>query len=148
MEVFNRFHQVNAGSWSYTGYSDALSLFVNKAVLFHGVRLFGNSGGDQYTVNFTIKNENVTGTYTSELDGDNCWGYDVMLPKPISLQANEAVTIVARIDGPSTQYGQLGKASVAVNDIVVTFIDAPSNLSTNSTDRDRGQFYKIYLLKR
>ena len=126
MKVFNRFHQVNAASWSNSGHSRFFNLFVNKAVFFHGVRLFGNSGGDQYTVNFTIKNENVTRTYVLKQDGDSVWGYDVVLLEPISLLANEAVTIIAKINGPNTQYGQLGKLSVTVNDTVVVFTDAPS----------------------
>ena len=64
---FNRFDHgnVNANNivcWSYKGRPDALILTVNKAVLFHGVRLFGNSRGSQYEVKFTVKDETVTGT--------------------------------------------------------------------------------------
>ena len=48
---FKRFHPGNvaAKGWGYGGSSDALILTVNKAVLFHGVRLFGDTGGSQYT---------------------------------------------------------------------------------------------------
>ena len=147
MKDFNRFHQVKTGSWSNSGYSRLLNLFVNKAVI-HGVCLFGNSGGDHHTVNFTIKNENVTGTYTSKQDSDNVWGSDVMLLEPVSLLANEAVTTIAKIIGPNTQDGQVRKLLVTVNDTVVAFTDAPSRLSTNSTDINCGQFYQIYLSKR
>ena len=53
--------------WNYYNRNaDALTLTVNKAVLYHGVRLFGDSGCSQYEVNFKIKDENVTGTYTSQ----------------------------------------------------------------------------------
>ena len=62
-------------SWSYEGESDDLTLTVNKAVLFHGVRLFGDSRGSQYKVKFKIKDQTVTGTYTSQKDGDGVPGH-------------------------------------------------------------------------
>ena len=34
-----------------------LGITVNKAVLFHGVRLFGDTGGSQYEVKFTVKTQ-------------------------------------------------------------------------------------------
>ena len=75
-----------------------LTLTVNKAVLFHGVRLFGDSGCSQYEVDFTIKEENVTGTYTSKQDNNGVPGYDVMLSKSIPLLPDEKITIVAKIN--------------------------------------------------
>ena len=76
---------------------------ANKAVLFHGVRLFGDAKGSQYEVTFKVKDKNVTGTYTSERDKDGVCGYDVMLPKPVSLQPDEEFTIIATIKGPIFQ---------------------------------------------
>jgi hypothetical protein len=142
----SRFDVANAlcGCWSYSGIkSDALTLTVNKAVLFHGVRLFGDSSGSQYEVKFTVKDENVKGTYTSEKDNDGVWGYDVMLPKPVSLQPDEMITIIATIKGPTSHTSGNGKSSVRVDDIVVTF--SYSSLSSNGTDNSSGQFYKIFL---
>ena len=92
---FSRFDTVDAlsGDWNYNGSnSDAVTLTVNKAVLFHGVRLFGDTNGSQYEVKFTVKDENVTGTYTSEQDNDGVWGYDVMLLKPVPIQPYEKFT--------------------------------------------------------
>ena len=43
---------------------------VNKAVLFHGVLLFGDHRGSIYEVRFAIKDKNVTGAYTSTQDND------------------------------------------------------------------------------
>ena len=126
--TFSRFDLCNVrnGGWGYTsGYSDALTLVVNKAVLFHGVRLFGSDGG-RYEVKFTIKDKNVTGSYTSEQDSDHVLGYDVMLPNPIPLQPNEEITIIATIKGPLSYSGiSGGKSSVTIDDIVVTFKYAP-----------------------
>ena len=144
---FNRFDHgnVNANSslgWFYFGESDAITLTVNKAFLFHGVRLFGNTDGSQCEVNFTIKDQIVTGTYTSQQDGDGVPGYDVMLRSPISLLPNEEITIIATIQGPSS-YAQ-GKSSVKVHDTVVTFKNPPPGYKTS---RYAGQFYKVILSK-
>ena len=129
-------------NWSYNGgTSDALTLTVNKAVLFHGVRLFGYPRGRQYELKLTVMKENVTGTYTSTQDNDGVWGYDVMLPEPVSLQRDEELTIIAIINGRPSGYGENGKSSVKVDDIVVTFTDA----TQYRTNIKRGQFYKIFL---
>ena len=135
---------VSANTWNSSGLCDALTLTVNKAVLFHGVRLFGGTGGSQYKVNFTIKDETVTGIYTSQKDGDGVPGYDVMLSKPIPLLPNEEITIIATIKGPNSYWGTKGKSSVKIDDTVVTFTDPPSGYQTS---RFGGQFYKVILSK-
>ena len=144
---FSRFDPGNVGdSWGYSGPSDALTLTVNKAVLFHGVRLFGDTGGSQYEVEFRIKDETVTGTYTSQ-QNDGVWSYDVMLSNSIPLhQPNEEFTIIATIKGLSSCKGKNGKQSVKVDDIIVTF--KKSSVSKNDTDNTQGQFFKIFLSER
>ena len=147
---FSRFDVVNSLiDWDYNGSkSDALTLTVNKAVLFHVVRLFGDANGSQYEVKFKVKDEIVTGTYTSERDKDGVCGYDVIFPKPVSLQPDEEFTIIATIKGPQSHRGQDGKPSVNVDDTVVTFKHAPYRfygLTSNGTDIYGGQFYKIFL---
>ena len=146
LTCFSRFRGSDTG-WEYNGSdSDALTLTVNKAVLFHGVRLFGDDGGSEYEVKFTIKNENVTRTYTSGKGKDGVWGYDVMLPEPISLQRDETFTIIATIKGPPSYCGRSGKSSVrGTAGICVTFTDAGPDLSTQGTSEHRGQFHKIFL---
>ena len=131
--------------WHYSGKSDALTLTVNKAVLFHGVRLFGRTGGSHYTVDFKIKDVTVIGTYTSHQDSDRVPRYDVMLPRPIFLHPDEEVIITATIKGPNSYYGEHGKSPVKINGIVVTFKSAPPATSGNATDKDHGQFYEILL---
>ena len=144
---FSRFDPsyVAANNWNYAGGSDALTLTVNKAVLFHGVRLFGDTGGSQYEVKFTVKNETVTGTYTSQ-QNDGVWSYDVILSNPIPFQSNEEFTIIATIKGPKSCRGTSGKQSVKVDEIVVTF--KKSRVSSNCTSEDVGQFFKIFLSER
>ena len=143
---FSRFDVAKAsgGTWCYGGRADALTLTVNKAILFHGVRLFGDADGSQYEVKFKVKDENVTGTYTSERDKDGVCGYDVMLPKPVSLQPDEEFMIIATIKGPNSHRGWEGKSSVKVEDMVVTVNDGTS---ANCTSKTGGQFYKIFLSK-
>ena len=149
--IFSRFDPANVDEefWKkgYNGAdSDAVAFTVNKAVLFHGVRLFGFCGS-QYEVNFTIKDKDrdVKGCYTSEKDNDGVSGYDVMLPKPIPLLPNEEITIIATIRGPESQKAWNGSTSVTVDNTVVTFKDAPSGLSRNGTTKTQGQFYSIFL---
>ena len=108
---FSRFDSgnvYNANIWNYSGNSDALTLTVNKAVLFHGVRLFGDTGGSQYEVEFKIKDKIVTGTYTSQ-QNDGVWSYDVMVSNPILFQPNEEFTIIATIKGPKSCMGYIAK---------------------------------------
>jgi hypothetical protein len=144
--AFSRFETSNVtGLRRYGGNADALTLTVNKAVLFHGIRLFGNEKGGEYEIKFSVRGEgDVTGTYTSEQDGDHLWGFDVMLSKPISVKPGEEFTIIAKIKGPESHRGTKGKSSVKVDDVIVTFKDA-FGLSTNATSREKGQFYKVYL---
>jgi hypothetical protein len=146
---FSRFEIANViGSWVYGGNeSDALTITVNKAVLFHGVRLFGDDHSAEYDVKLTIKekSDTITGSYTSERDKEGVWGYDVMLPQPVPLQPDEDFTIIVTIQGAESHRGVNGKSSVTVNDIVVTFKNAPTGLSSNCTDVEDGQFYKIFL---
>jgi hypothetical protein len=146
---FSRFEIANViGSWVYGGNeSDALTITVNKAVLFHGVRLFGDDHSAEYDVKLTIKekSDTIAGSYTSERDKEGVWGYDVMLPQPVPLQPDEDFTIIVTIQGAESHRGVNGKSQVTVNDIVVTFKNAPTGLSSNCTDVEDGQFYKIFL---
>ena len=141
---FSRFDPANVRhDFFMLGDFDALNLVVNKAVLFHGVRLFGDTDGGESEVKFTIKNKNVTGTYRSEEDNDGVLGYDVMLPNPIPLLPNEENTIIATITGPNSCIGTRAKSSVKIDDIVVILKDSASgSFRTSSTF---GQFYKIFL---
>ena len=133
--------------WGYAGSTDGLTLSFNKAVRFHGARLFGDSSGSQYEVTFKIKDESLTRTYTSEQDDNGVWGYDVMLTKPVSLLPGEKCTIFATIKGPESYYGENGKLSVQVDNIVVTFDKAKfePGVTSNDTNIIYGQFYKMFL---
>ena len=147
---FSRFDPTNVDDEfsrkEYNGDSDAVTLTVNKAVLFHGVRLFGSRCG-QYEVKFAIGDENVSETYDSEQDNDGVSGYDVILPKPVSLLPDVQNTITATIRGPDSSTGWNGRSTMEVGDILVTVENAPTGLSSNGTTKTQGQFYKIFLSK-
>ena len=144
---YSRFEPLNVKStWSYDGQkTDALTIAVNKDVMFHGVRLIGQTDGSEYKVKFEIKDQNVTGTYVSERDEDEVWGFDLMLPTPILLRSSEEFTIMATINGPRSRRGTHGKSLVKVQDIVVTFTNPPSGFISNGTNISAGQFYKLFL---
>ena len=120
-------------------YDALITLSVNKVVFFHGVRLLGSPSRDgESTVEITIKNETVTGTFTSQEDDDKVWGYDVMLPIPIALLPNENFELRAKIKDVSSYHGRWVQSSVTVDDIVV---------QTNRKAQTHDIFYKIYLSK-
>ena len=117
---------------------DALiTLTVNIVVVFHGVRLLGYHDR-QNTAEFTIKNEAASGTFTSQVDANGMWGYDVMLPKPIALLPNENFELRAKVEGMPRFCGEIVTSPVKVDDIVV---------QTNCRNRTCDRFYKIYLSK-
>ena len=72
-----------------------------------------------------------------------------MLPEPISVQPDEEFTIIATIKGSQSRRGCNGKLSAKFDDIVVTFKTTPKisygGLISNGTDKNTGQFYKIFL---
>ena len=76
-----------------------------------------------------------------------CQGMTSCYQKSISLLPNEEITIIATIKEQNSYYGQVGKGkpSVKMNDIVVTFKDAPRGSSGNGTSKIGGQFYKFFL---
>ena len=131
--------------WGYSGESDCLSFSVNKPATFYGVCLFGDSNCSKYDVTLEVKNAKVSGTYTSECKSRSplIYGYDVMLPTPISVDINEVVTMVATIKGPPSYYGLNVKASVEVGGATVTFTN--SQQLGNGTTVERGQFLEIIL---
>ena len=107
--------------------------------------MFGDTGGSQYKVKFIVKDETVTGTYTSQ-QNDGVWSYDVMLSNPIPFQPNEEFTIIATIKGPLSYEGQSGKPSVKVDDIVM--FKKSSSSSGLAYCSYSGQFFKIFLSER
>ena len=95
-----------------------------------------------FDVTLEIKGAKVCGKYSAD-GNDRFCGFDVMLESPIVIEANEVVTLTARIKGQSSTMGVLGKTSVECHGVLVTFSNAHSPNHQNSTWM--GQFPNIIL---
>ena len=141
MLVFKRFRRWKAEGWEYNGEPDCLCFSVNREVLFHGVRFFGDVFENQYKVTFEIEGVKVKGTYKSKKMSDSLYGYCVMLDLPVLIEQNKVVKMSALIRGPPSGYGTHRIAPVMVEGVTVTFHDADEPISNTF----RGQFHKIIL---
>ena len=131
--------------WNYgSGTPNRLSFSVNKPATFHGVYLFARDGGNEYEVSLEVDGAKVSGTYTSVCNSEGVCGFNVMLPTPASLEKNKVIRMAATIRGPQSCNCCLGKESVKVDGVVVTFGDGRSGAG-NGIDNTGGQFYEIIL---
>ena len=152
--VWYRFHENPDPyfSWDYSrGANDYLDFRVVKtvkstkppeqeAVMFHGVRLFGDAHGSTYHVTMkateynAVDGETCSGTYTSEIAICNSYGFDVVFSKPVRIEISPTptwssghwgsyyprsytlqsrwYTIELMIKGPRSYYGVRGKQTV------------------------------------
>ncbi len=136
--------------WQYTrGRPDCLSFSVDRKVLFHGVRLFGDRDGSQYNVVLEHNGtEIVRGSFTSKIDKDDIPGYDVMVSSPVIVNKGSSVIIAATISGPKSCYGERGKAEVKSGRFTVKLDDKGLEYlveNTNGTSRTTGQFHQIFI---
>lgn len=132
--------------WNYSGSPDRLSFSANTNVKFHGVRLFGDENHGKYVVTMQVDGQTeIHGKYTSELNGEGIYGFDVMLPSPIAVDRGKRVNMAATITGPKSYFCANGKEQVQVGGIYVTFHNEVSDFQTNGTCLKCGQFYEIFL---
>jgi BTB/POZ domain-containing protein 1/2 len=123
---FNRFNRGYENEWRYDCWEpDRICFSVSKDALFHGTRLFGNRQKGIFDVTLEIKGAKVCGKYSAD-GNDRFCGFDVMLESPIVIEANEVVTLTARIKGQSSNMGILGKISVECHGVLVKFSGAHS----------------------
>ena len=135
-----------AQQWTYTsGNPDCLSFSVNRKVLLHGVRLFGDREDGQYKVVLKLdESELVNGSFTAKIDKDAVPGFDVMLPSPVIVKKDNTVKIEATISGATSYYGEKGMTKVESGVLAVTFCKR-YYMGTNGTDVSYGQFYEILI---
>ena len=136
--------------WGYhRNSSDFLSFSVSEPATFHGVYLFGDDNDSEYEVSLRVDGANVhvTGTYTSKCNSEGVYGYNVMLPTPVSLEKNKLVTMAARIRGPKSYFVKKGKGEVEHGGVHVTFGNWRYG-PTNGTDKTGGQYYEVILSMR
>ena len=131
-------------AWSYTNSTpDKLSFTVNRTVLLHGVRMFGDDNNSTYDASIDVLGTTVSGRYTSQLLDDGIYGYDVMLSKPVTIYPDAWIIISANISGPNSYYGNNGQRMVEVDGISVRFGDTGG--SWNGTNVKLGQFERLIL---
>ena len=133
--------------WKYGGNPDRLLFSVSKPATFHGVYLFGDDKGSEYEVSLRVEGAKVTGTYTSGRNSEGVYGFNVMLPTPISLEKNRILAMAATIRGPKSYFAKRGKEEVEHEGVFVTFGDWRYG-PTNGTDKTGGQFYEVVLSMR
>ena len=134
-------------SWKYTsGKPDILSFSVNRKVLFHGVRLFGDREGGQYKVVLKLdESELVSGSFTAKSDED-VPGFDVMLPSPVFIKKDNTVKLSATISGAPSYYGKKGMTKVEYGTLLSVTFYKTNDKDTNGTNlKWNGQFYEIFI---
>ena len=136
--------------WKYiSGNPDNLSFSVNRKVLFHGVRLFGDREGGEYKVLLKLDgSELLNRSFNAKIDKDDVFGFDVILPSPVIIEKNSSVKISATISGPTSFYGEEGMTQVENGVLTVSFYKT-TDKDTNGTNTGSvawmGQFYEIFI---
>ncbi|XP_031566576.1 BTB/POZ domain-containing protein 6-B-like [Actinia tenebrosa] len=134
--------------WAYSSRSDAIDFKVNKPLFLAGVRLFG-AKGCTYVVTLALYKSaqpitQLSSTFpTEDNQTDGYYGFNIYLDELVSTEAGAVYTIKATISGPPSYYGHLGKASIAFNDILITYLD--SKIPSYGTTSKLGQFPTVVL---
>ena len=103
----------------------AVCVSFNKTVKFHGVRLLG-ANEREYDVELKVFSQVIKNRFISQKNSRNISGFDVMLPTPVTVQADVIIPVEATISGsPYFNYGVNGNNPVTTNGITVTFYDLP-----------------------
>jgi hypothetical protein len=122
-----------------------LCVTFSKPVFFHGVRFLGNKG-QEYYVKFEVFSQSVETNLRPQRGSSGIFGFDVMLPVPLKVEANVAVHLRATITGCGVlgliSAGINGRKKVETNGITVNFFDTPCRHST-VTSVENGQFDQI-----
>ena len=104
----------------------AVCVSFNKTVKFHGIRLLGQNKGEYDVELNKVSSQVIKNIFISQKNSRNISGFDVMLPTPVTVQANVIIPVEATISGhPYFHYGVNGENPVTTNSITVTFYDLP-----------------------
>ncbi|KAL4223139.1 PHR domain [Mactra antiquata] len=140
-----RFAEIGLGWGHFNDNKDAVGLSVSENIRLDYVYVYGPCRTDgNMTVNLEIQDENTVisstevklactmaeTTYEVGVENDS-GSYGV------HLNANKIYHIIVRIYGENTFYGKIGKSSIQVENVTLTFTD--SKYSTNRTSANMGQ---------
>ena len=142
--------------WINKGDKIEIQFTVDKPILFHGVHLFGHGENELYEVTTNSGNRSIYRSryfknHTSNSDSQSYSntsysGFDVLLPSPVLVTANQPLTLVYSIKGPNSYYGVNGKSSVDVCGVKVKFTRIGcSGYSQDRTNVNTGQIYAIFI---
>ena len=130
--------------WLYDdGFSNSISLCVDKDIKLHSVRLFGSENGE-YEARLSVLDydydciANVKGNFLSKLiQGEmaNYHGFEIEIKPPVTLQGNEEYYIIANIKGPPSWYGLSGNPTLQHSGVEFAF-----KTHEGHTNVYRGQF--------
>ncbi len=102
---------------------EGVGVSFSKPVKIHGVRLLGNEG-EEYDVKLEVWSQITEKKFCSQQNRRMLYGFDVMLPVPIKVQANVIVYLKVTMTGYwVTRCGSKSKKTVETNGTIITFFD-------------------------
>ena len=106
-------------------WEDGLGVSFSKPVKIHGVRLLGNEG-EEYDVKLEVWSQITEKKFHSQQDDRMSYGFDVMLPVPIRVQADFIVYLKVTMTGCGIDsFGSKVKKTIETNDTTINFFDIP-----------------------
>ena len=104
-------------------WKDGLGISFSKPVKIHGVRLLGEEG-KEYDVKLEVWSQITETKFRSQQDGRVPYGFDVMLPVPIKVEANVIVYLKLTMTGYRVVcYGPKLKKTVETNGTIINFFN-------------------------
>jgi hypothetical protein len=138
MAIYTRSAQAQAST-----YKDALGISFSKPVKIHGVRLLGDRGVE-YNVKLEVCSWKIEKKFHSQPDNRGVFGFDVMFPVPIKVQADVIVHVKVTITGCSPRRSGLSSTTktLKTNDVTINFFNI-HDLHTGKTTVEETQFKEV-----
>lgn len=133
--------------WGYPNkYKYGINFMVSKNVYLHGIVLYGDGKGSEYSVDLKISDDSgsvVASIKTKYTANAPVYMSDVLLQTLVLIDRNKNYNVEALISGPTSYQGTNGMSSVIVNGITITFSE--DKQSNNGTHTNRGQIPGLLL---
>jgi hypothetical protein len=134
-----------------SGLPDRIAFTVNKRIMIHGVRLFGEHTGEKYKVKLDISDNNneivgsKEGDFSSKVmnyQEKGLYVFDVFFNDPVEVKIGTRYTLAALLEGPRTCYAINASSSVDASGVIFTFFDVDNSYSETSVRT--GQFMNLF----
>lgn len=133
---------VNSSDWVQKGKKDVISFICSVPILMHGVCMYRSRElGTPYDVRLELQDQDenqLASIHCSENTVEGMFTFPVLFDQPIKLLSCHVYTIIVKMIGPKSYYGERGRKKVLCGNVTFEFISAP-NKSTNSTNVFTGQ---------